>query len=46
MTALPETAVAVLGLIVVVQLVSVVLMAGGLILFLAFLLDRDKKDRK
>lgn len=46
MTPLPETAVAVLGLIVVVQLVSVVLMAGGLILFLAFLLDRDKKDRR
>lgn len=44
--ALPETAVAVLGLIVVMQLVSVVLMAGGLVLFLAFLLDRDKKDRR
>jgi hypothetical protein len=45
-TPLPETAVAVLGLIVLTQLVSVALMAGGLVLFLAFLLDRDKKDRK
>lgn len=46
MTPLPETAVAVLGLIVAAQLVSVILMAGGLILFLAFLFERDKKDRK
>jgi hypothetical protein len=35
-----------MGLIVLTQLVSVVLMAGGLVLFLALLLDRDKKDRK